>query len=85
MQKKFAWRCICCEAHADTDTTCRKYRPSVHSAATLAVTTAVPAEPVKRLMNWRRASQSGAYSLCNAHMQLCVGRQDLPSICEAAR
>lgn len=38
------------------------YRPSVHSSARVAVTTAVPAEPVNPDTNSRRASCSLVYS-----------------------
>mmetsp|Transcript_565 Transcript_565/g.3990 ORF Transcript_565/g.3990 Transcript_565/m.3990 type:complete len:226 (+) Transcript_565:2448-3125(+) len=41
----------------------RKYLPSVQSAASFLVTTAVPADPVNPLMKARLAMQSGAYSL----------------------
>ena len=39
-----------------------KYRPSVHSSAASAVTSAVPAEPVKPVSHERRLSASSTYS-----------------------
>jgi len=43
---------------------CRKYRPSVQRRAPCArVTTAVPAEPVKRVSHSRRPSEGAGYSL----------------------
>ena len=55
---------------------CKKYRPSVHSSARDAVTSAVPADPVNPLTHSRRLSQSATYSESCAS---CVGTSSASS------
>jgi hypothetical protein len=50
---------------------CKKYRPSVQHLASLVVTTASPAEPVKPVMNSLLASHGARYSEESAPCQLC--------------